>query len=108
MIQVFILGTGFGVIVSVSYTLFNSYFVNKRILMMSIAQSLLGLGSIGVPILYGKLLEWYGFRGCLAIIGAINGHCILGMLVMHPVEWHMKLVEIVADEVGKFISKKII
>ena len=69
--------------------------------MMSLAQSLLGLGSIILPLLIEKLFLWYGFRGCLAVIAALNGNAIVGMLVMHPVEWHMKLEEITDEEAGK-------
>lgn len=92
-------GVGFGFMIPVSYTTFNAYFVEKRVLMMSIAQTLIGLGSVIFPILIQKLMKHYGFRGCLTILAGINAHTILGMLVMQPVEWHMKRVPVREEEV---------
>lgn len=88
---------------SVSYTMFNRYFVKKRIMMMSLAQGLIGIGSMLMPIMIERVMQYYGFRGCLAILAALNGHALLGMMVMHPVEWHMKKVEIPDDEICKYI-----
>uniref|UniRef100_A0A7G3APX1 Putative monocarboxylate transporter n=2 Tax=Lutzomyia longipalpis TaxID=7200 RepID=A0A7G3APX1_LUTLO len=83
-------GIGFGLIIPSAYTTFNLYFNEKRVFMMSIAQTLIGLGSMVYPILIQWLMDNYGFRGCMAIMAALNGHTIVGMLVMHPVEWHMR------------------
>lgn len=62
--------------------------------MMSVAQSLIGLGTMVYPIIVQYFMELYGFRGCMAVLAAINGHAIFGMLTMHPVEWHMKKVKV--------------
>lgn len=67
--------------------------------MMSAAQTLIGIGTMIYPILVQFLMDTYGFRGTLAILAAINGHAILGMLVMHPVEWHYNVVRIECDEI---------
>ncbi|XP_005186890.2 monocarboxylate transporter 9 [Musca domestica] len=91
-------GVGFGLIVPTSYTTFNNYFVKKRIMWMSFSQSLIGLGSMFYPVLMQKFLEWYGFRGCLMVLAAINSHAILGMLLMQPVEWHMRVVPCTNEE----------
>lgn len=103
-------GTGFGLIVPTSYTTFNNYFVKKRIMWMSFAQSLIGLGSMFYPVLMQKLLEAYGFRGCLAVLAAINSHAVLGMLLMQPVEWHMQQIPIEdeEDQIDNEISESII
>lgn len=66
---------------------------------MSFAQSLIGVGSMFYPVLMQKLLEVYGFRGCLMILAAINSHAIFGMLLMQPVEWHMREVSIEEEEI---------
>ncbi|XP_011203888.2 monocarboxylate transporter 9 [Bactrocera dorsalis] len=87
-------GTGFGLIVPTSYTTFNNYFVEKRVMWMSFAQSLIGVGTMFYPVGMQKLMELYGFRGCLLVLAAINSHAILGMLLMQPVEWHMRKVTI--------------
>lgn len=87
-------GAGFGIIIPVAYTTFNAYFVTRRVLMMSIAQALIGLGTMIYPILVQFLMDKYGFRGSMAVLAALNGHAIFGMLVMHPVKWHQKRVQV--------------
>ncbi|KAH8237767.1 hypothetical protein KR038_011572, partial [Drosophila bunnanda] len=91
-------GLAFGLIVPTCYTTFNHYFVKNRVMWMSFAQTLIGLGAMLYPIVMQKLLHWYGFRGCLLILTGINAHAVLGMLVMHPVEWHMRKVPISPEE----------
>ncbi|KAL5278633.1 hypothetical protein ACFFRR_003331 [Megaselia abdita] len=91
-------GSAFGIIIPVCYSTFNLYFVKKRVMMMSFAQTLIGIGGMIYPILIQKLFDWYGFRGALLVLAAVNSHAIFGMLVMHPVEWHLRKVEIVDTE----------
>ncbi|XP_053680188.1 monocarboxylate transporter 7 [Anopheles nili] len=85
-------GAGFGLMIPVSYTTFNAYFVEKRVVMMSVAQTLIGLGTMFYPIFIQRSMDAFGFRGCMAVLAAVNSHTLLAMLVMHPVEWHMRLV----------------
>ncbi|XP_062140244.1 monocarboxylate transporter 7 [Drosophila sulfurigaster albostrigata] len=91
-------GVGFGLIVPTCYTTFNNYFVLNRVMWMGFAQTLIGLGAMAYPIAMQKLLEWYGFRGCLLVLTGINAHAVLGMLLMQPVEWHMKRVPLDEEE----------
>jgi MFS transporter, MCT family, solute carrier family 16 (monocarboxylic acid transporters), member 9 len=84
-------GAGFGFMIPVAYTTFNLYFVERRVVFMSISQTLIGLGTMVYPIVIQWLIEKYGFRGCLAVLAAINGNAIVGMMVMHPIEWHMRI-----------------
>lgn len=84
--------------VAVAYTIFNHYFVTKRIFMMGIAQALKGVGIMSFPIIVQFLMEKYGFRGAMAIIAAINTHSIFAMLLMHPVEWHLEVKKVPVDE----------
>lgn len=92
-------GAGFGFMIPVAYTTFNHYFVNKRVVMMSIAQTLIGVGTMIYPLMVRFLLDEYGFRGTMAIIAAINGHAIFGMLVMDDVKKHYKVIRIPMDEI---------
>ncbi|GAB0097094.1 uncharacterized protein DMENIID0001_126920 [Sergentomyia squamirostris] len=100
-------GVGFGLIIPSAYTTFNLYFEEKRVFMMSIAQTIIGVGSMVYPIVIQWLMDTYGFRGCMVIMAALNGHAIVGMLVMHPVEWHMKKVPIdqITPEDGNGVKK---
>ena len=66
--------------------------------MMSCAQTLIGVGTMVYPLMIHFLLNEYGFRGMVAVIAAINAHVIFAMLVMHPVEWHYKVVEIPIED----------
>ncbi|XP_058823290.1 monocarboxylate transporter 7 [Topomyia yanbarensis] len=92
-------GAGFGLMIPVSYTTFNAYFVEKRVVMMSISQTLIGLGTMFYPIFIQRTMEAFGFRGCMAVLAAVNSHTMVAMLLMHPVEWHMKKVKVDAEEV---------
>ncbi|CAD7091335.1 unnamed protein product [Hermetia illucens] len=91
-------GAAFGFMIPIMFSTFNHYFVTRRAMMMSVTQSIIGVGHMFVPIVIEHLLDKYGFRGCVALITAFSGNCILGMLVMHPVEWHMKKVPITEED----------
>lgn len=82
----------------VGYTVFNDYFIERRVLCMGISQAVKGLGIMIYPKLMQFLLNEYGFRRTIAILAAINAHAIFGMLVMHPVEWHYKWIEVPIEE----------
>ncbi|XP_055912908.1 monocarboxylate transporter 7 [Eupeodes corollae] len=90
-------GIAAGLIIPASYTCFNSYFVKKRVMMMAFSQTVIGVGTMCYPVVIQKLNELYGFRGSLLILAAINSHAILGMLIMQPVEWHMKKIVVNND-----------
>jgi len=90
--------------------------------MMSAAQVIIALGGIIYPTLTEKMMALYGFRGkrsskreisgniianrtrCIsssgtaAIMGALSLNSIVGMSLMHPVEWHAKRPEDVRAE----------
>ncbi|XP_035892105.1 LOW QUALITY PROTEIN: monocarboxylate transporter 1 [Anopheles stephensi] len=87
-------GAGFGLMIPVSYTTFNAYFVEKRVVMMSVAQTLIGLGTMFYPIFIQRSMDAFGFRGCMAVLAAVNSHTLVAMLVMHPVRWHMRRVPV--------------
>lgn len=91
-------GIGVGLMLSCAYTTFNHYFVEKRVFMLSVAKSLMGVGVMMYPILVQALMDSFGFRGAMAILAAINAHAILGMVVMHPIKWHYKVIKIPIHE----------
>lgn len=67
--------------------------------MMSVAQTLIGVGTMIYPLLVQFLMDTFGFRGTMCTIAAINAHAILGMLVMHPIDWHYYVIKVPIDEV---------
>lgn len=76
------------------YSCFNLYFVKRRIFMMSLLQASKGVIVALYPMLVKTLMNMYGYRGAMAIIAAINAHAIVGMLTLHPIDWHYKLVKV--------------
>lgn len=91
-------GCGIGIMLQASLNSFNDYFVKKRFLMMSIEQTLIGLGVVAHPVIVHYLMTQYGFRGMMLIIAALNFHTIFGMICMHKVKWHYKITKIPIDE----------
>ncbi|XP_055300591.1 uncharacterized protein LOC129567563 [Sitodiplosis mosellana] len=91
-------GFGFGMMVPVYFTTFNRYFVQKRVFMMSLAQTLTGICTMSYPLVVDFLFNKYGFRGMMAVIAAMNAHVMFAMIAMHPVEWHYKVVEIPIED----------
>lgn len=73
------------------YTTLNGYFVKRRVMVMGLIGTLSGLCSVALPMVIHKLMDLYGFRGCMAILAAINLHVFLGMVAMYPVEWYQKV-----------------
>ncbi|XP_070151478.1 monocarboxylate transporter 9 isoform X2 [Polyergus mexicanus] len=94
----FLQGFGLGLIITVCNTVFNAYFVKKRAKVMSAAQVIIALGGIIYPTLTEKMMTLYGFRGTAAIMGAISLNGIVGMTLMHPVEWHARKMDDVRAE----------
>lgn len=85
-----------------AYSTFNGYFVRKRVLWMSVSQSLVGVGTMFYPFMVRFLLDEFGFRGAMATIAAVNGHAILGMLIMYPAH-KMNKVPVKEPKQCKFI-----
>ncbi|KAJ9587652.1 hypothetical protein L9F63_018904, partial [Diploptera punctata] len=82
-------GIGMGLVAPSSYLAINSYFIEKRGFAMGFCQTGIGLGFIVVPHLVQAMLDNYGFRGTMLILGGIALNSIVGALLYHPVEWHM-------------------
>lgn len=82
----------------VAFTTLNHYFVKKRVLAVSLASTLQSIITTMFPMFIQFLMEKYGFRGMLAIVAAVTAHGILGMLVMQPIQWHYKRIQVPLDE----------
>lgn len=75
-------GIGFGMMVPVSYSTINQYFVKKRTTVMSAIKAFQGLILMCYPQVLRQLILYYGFRGTLLVISGISLHTIPGMLLM--------------------------
>ncbi|XP_012279760.1 uncharacterized protein LOC105699395 isoform X2 [Orussus abietinus] len=91
MALIFLLqGIGLGFIITICNTNFNAYFVKRRATVMSASQVIIGLGGIVYPICIERMMTAFGFRGTAAMTGVLSLHCVVGMTMMHPVEWHFR------------------
>lgn len=75
-------GIGFGMMVPVSYSTINHYFVRKRTTVMSVIKAVQGFVLMWYPQLIKQIIHQFGFRGTLIIISGISLHTFPGMLVM--------------------------
>ncbi|XP_011258036.2 monocarboxylate transporter 9 isoform X1 [Camponotus floridanus] len=92
-------GFGLGLIITVCNTILNTYFVKKRMKVRCTGvYAIIGLGGIIYFTSVVKMMTLYGFRGTIAIMGAISLNSIVGMLLMHPTEWHVKKLDDVRAE----------
>ncbi|PSN41453.1 hypothetical protein C0J52_14533 [Blattella germanica] len=82
-------GIGMGLMAPSSYLAINSYFVARRGVAMGLCQAGIGLGFIAIPYLVQAMLDNYGFRGTMLLLGGVALNSIVGALLYHPVEWHM-------------------
>lgn len=99
---------------------------------MYAAQVIIGLGGIIYPVLCEKMMQSYGFRGKIltkryldgrfavtftchmsffpsgtaAIVGALSLNSVVGMIMMHPVEWHARKPEEVLAERARAREEK--
>ncbi|XP_057340861.1 uncharacterized protein LOC130677939 [Microplitis mediator] len=102
----FIQGMGAGLMNTITSASFNAYFVKKRAKVMSAAQVIIGLGGIVYPMIIEQMMAIYGFRGTSAMIGALSLNAIAGMMMMHPVEWHLRDPNEVLEERRQLKAKK--
>ncbi|XP_034952014.1 uncharacterized protein [Chelonus insularis] len=102
----FIQGIGAGLMNTICSANFNAFFVKKRAKIMGAAQVIIGIGGIVYPLLVEKMMSAYGFRGTAALIGAMSLNSIVGMMMMHPVEWHIRDPNEVLKEKRKQNVKK--
>ncbi|XP_053616006.1 monocarboxylate transporter 12-B-like [Plodia interpunctella] len=95
-----LLGLGLGFIQNSSFVAINAYFKLKKSRAVGLANVGTGVGQTLMPHLVRYLLEHYGFQGACLILSGLSLHGIGGVLLIQPVEWHMKTVEeeVIVDE----------
>ncbi|KAL0851274.1 hypothetical protein ABMA28_007109 [Loxostege sticticalis] len=89
-----LLGLGLGFIQNSSFVAINSYFKLKKSRAVGLANVGTGVGQTVMPHLVRYLLEGYGFQGACLLLSSLSLHGIAGTLLIQPVEWHMKKVEV--------------
>ncbi|XP_077283467.1 solute carrier family 16 member hermes [Arctopsyche grandis] len=91
-------GTGAGLAFPPTVYIVTSYFVKRRGLANGLCMSGSALGSIILPPVLRYLLETYGYRGAVLIMGGVTLHVWVAAIFFQPVEEHMKRVPIEVDD----------
>ncbi|XP_011313812.1 uncharacterized protein [Fopius arisanus] len=89
-ITFFVQGVGLGIMATICQSNFNAYFVKRRATVTSATQIIMSLFGVLYPIMIGEMMKAFGYRGTVALIGALSLNSIFGMLLMHPVEQYLK------------------
>lgn len=99
-------GIGAGLAFPPTVYIVTSYFVRLRGLANGVCISGSAIGSIILPPLLRVLLEAYGYRGAILIMGGITLHTWVSAIFYHPVEQHLKRVRIESDELDNNEEQK--
>lgn len=67
----------------------HSYFSTRRGQAVGLAMAGTGIGQMAMPHVVRWMLEMYGFRGSIMIMGGLALNGCAGALLFQPVEWHM-------------------
>uniref|UniRef100_A0A146KNZ0 Monocarboxylate transporter 12 n=1 Tax=Lygus hesperus TaxID=30085 RepID=A0A146KNZ0_LYGHE len=92
-----LVGLGAGLSFPPGIYLVTSYFVKYRGLANGLAISGSAIGSIIFPPFINFLLQYYGYRGAVLILGGMTFNVIVAALLYDPVSMHMKKVRVVKD-----------
>lgn len=96
-------GTGAGLAFPPTVYIVTSYFLKLRGLANGICISGSAIGSIILPPVLRLLLEQYGYRGAVLIMGAITLNVWVAAIFYHPVERHMIRVPKIKKDEEKMI-----
>ncbi|XP_063530382.1 uncharacterized protein LOC134741509 [Cydia strobilella] len=83
-------GFGVGLASSSSFVSLNHYFTKKRGQAVGLSMAGTGFGLMVMPQLVKILLEEYGFRWTVVILGGLAFHAVLGSCLLQPVKRHLK------------------
>lgn len=92
------LALGFGMAMAALSLAVNAYFREKRGFAMAFGATGMGIGPIFMPLLTSHLLDEYGVKGTMVIVGASSLHAMISVCLLQPVKWHLKEVPIKEEE----------
>lgn len=96
-----ITGLGVGLTASSTFVALNHYFVRRRGQAVGFSLAGTALGMMLMPQAIRLLLEHYGFRGSIIILGAIALNAIVGSALLQPAKWHY-IPEVRDEEEGVY------
>lgn len=79
-------GIGSAFLYAPSLIVITNYFEKKKGKAMSISTSGGGIGTIVLPLFYITVIDYYGFRGGMLIIGAVVLNCAFAGALLRPAE----------------------
>lgn len=82
-------GIGVGLATSAAFVALNHYFKNKRGQAVGLSMAGTAMGMLIMPQMVRILLELYGFRGAVLLLGAVALHAVVGSVLLQPAKWHM-------------------
>jgi MFS family permease len=72
----------------------NTYFRERRSKAVGFGMTAMGLGPVFMPLVISKLMDIYGVTGTALILGGLSLHSLVAALLLQPVKWHMKPMEV--------------
>lgn len=98
----FISGLGVGLTASSTFVALNHYFTRRR--GQAVGYSLAGtaFGMMLMPQAIRLLLENFGFRGSILILGGSALHALVGSALLQPAEWHFVPEKTPVEEEGVY------
>lgn len=89
-----LVGIGLGCIANASTVAVTSYFSKKKGRAVGFSMAGGALGKMVMPQIATLLVLFYDYRGVILIMGGLALHGLIGSLLFHPVEWHVKKNEV--------------
>ncbi|KAK4887866.1 hypothetical protein RN001_004137 [Aquatica leii] len=81
-------GLGVGLTASATFVALNHYFVKRRGQALGFSLAGTAFGMLVMPQAVCLLLDSYGFRGAIMVLGGVAFHSLVGSVLLQPAEWH--------------------
>lgn len=83
-------GLGYGILLPTCFSSLSLYFKKRKNFVVCTSLTVLTATATTYPSLTAYSMSNYGFRGTLAILSALSLNLYVSVLLLQPVEWHMK------------------
>ncbi|KAJ2950635.1 hypothetical protein O0L34_g8890 [Tuta absoluta] len=82
--------TGIAAVMAAFTLAINSFFKDKRARAVGAGMSITGLGAICMPLVMSALMNAYGWRYAVLILGALCLHSLVAACLLRPAKWYLK------------------
>ncbi|XP_015114501.1 uncharacterized protein LOC107039418 [Diachasma alloeum] len=97
---------GSGISMSSNALALNTYFKKRRRLAVGLSWTCTGLGPIIMPHIITALMPIFDVSGTLLILGGFATHSVACSLLLHPVAWHAKKINVMDELRAEAIKEK--